>query len=178
MLRCELKTSPGGTDAAPLRHSQFHIRYSIFSLFLAAACLVNTVPLLADVDAPALAKYHQPVDRAVTKALEFLATQQYANGSFKTPAMQDSGVHGLCVMAFLAKGHTPGQGPYGELINKGIDFVLAQQHPATGILIKSGNSHGSMYNHGMCTLLLSEVSGMVTPSGRRRSTRPCPRPSR
>jgi len=132
-------------------------------LTVTAVCLAWTCPLRADVDSPALAKYTQPVDRAVTKALEFLARQQNPDGSFKMTSSQNSGVHALAVIAFLAKGHTPGQGPYGEVINKGIDYILAQQHPGTGILIKSGNAHGSMYNHGICTLLLSEVSGMVSP---------------
>ena len=128
-----------------MKHDRCNRR--LFSiLLLGAACLGSAIPVRADVDAPALAKYHQPVDRAVTKALEFLATQQNANGSFKTPAMQDSGVHGLCVMAFLAKGHTPGQGPYGEVINKGIDFILAQQHPETGLMISAPSAKGAMYS--------------------------------
>jgi hypothetical protein len=63
------------------------------------------------------------------------------------------------VLAFLAKGYTPGTGPHGEVINKGIDFVLKVQKP-NGLLVE-GTSHGPMYDHTIATLMLSEVSGMV-----------------
>jgi hypothetical protein len=56
-------------------------------------------------------------------------------------------------MAFLAKGHTPGNGPYGENINRGIDHVLSIQN--------KGFFPVNMYGHGISTLMLSEVSGMV-----------------
>jgi hypothetical protein len=76
-------------------------------------------------------------------------------------------VTSLCVMAFLAKGHTPGAGPYGDLINKGIDYVFSQQQ-ASGLLVKTGQSHGPMYSHTISTLMLSEVSGMVSPARQKR----------
>ena len=72
----------------------------------------------------------------------------------------NSGVTSLCVMAFLARGETPGRGPYGETINRGVDFVLAHQKP-DGLLNGPSVSHGPMYSHLISALMLSEVSGMV-----------------
>ena len=62
-------------------------------------------------------------------------------------------------MAFLAKGHTPGAGPYGKVINQGIDFVLASRQ--RNDLLGPPSGSGAMYNHCISTLMLSEVSGMV-----------------
>jgi hypothetical protein len=71
-------------------------------------------------------------------------------------------------MAFLAKGHTPGQGPYGDVINKGIDFVLSQQD-ANGVLeSKFPSPNGPMYAHSIATLMLAEVTGMVDPARQQR----------
>ena len=132
-----------------------------------AAVLAAPAAARGDEASAALAKYAQPVDKALDKALAYLAAQQQKDGSFKSPMGPNTAVTSVCVMAFLAKGHTPGTGPYGEVINKGIDFVLSQQHD-NGMLVKAGGGGQSMYNHGMATLMLSEVSGMVSPRRQKR----------
>jgi len=117
----------------------------------------------ADTASEALAKYKKPVDQAIDRGLAFLAKSQQPDGSFKSSAMQkNTAIASLSVMAFLAKGYTPGNGPYGTVIDKGIDFVLASQKP-NGMLVGTSRSHGPMYSHTISTLMLSEVSGMVNP---------------
>jgi len=119
----------------------------------AAALLLPGEPVSADKAEDALAKYDKPVDQAIDRALVFLAKQQLKTGAFRC-GRSPVAVTGLSVMAFLAKGHTPGVGPYGEVINKGIDFLLTQQR-------KNGVFPPQMYSHAIATLTLSEVSGMV-----------------
>lgn len=115
----------------------------------------------ADDEPPALAKYQEQVDKAVDKALAYLKTQQAADGSFASGSMKGStAVTSFAVMAYLAKGHTPGNGEYGDVINKGIDYILSQQKKE-GMLVGPAPSHGPMYCHTIATLMLSEVSGMV-----------------
>ena len=66
-------------------------------------------------------------------------------------------------MAFIAKGHLPGRGRYGSVINRGIDYLLSQQLE-NGLLVsgnQAGRTSGMMYEHSISTLLLTEVSGMV-----------------
>jgi hypothetical protein len=118
----------------------------------------------ADSASPALAKFQEPLDVALEKALAWLAKEQQNNGSWTREGnpRNVTGITSLCLMAFLAKGNTPGVGPYGEVINKGVDFILASQ-AANGTLIRGGEGHGPMYSHNISTLLLSEVSGMVDP---------------
>ena len=57
------------------------------------------------------------LDRAIDRGLAFIASQQRPDGSFPTSAEGQPGVTSLCVMAFLARGHQPGKGPYGRGLN-------------------------------------------------------------
>jgi len=138
----------------------------IIGALLAAAAVLGAGPLAptdarADQKSKALEKYEKPVDEAIDRALDYLAKQQRKDGCWLAGGEKrdPTGISALCVMAFLAKGYTPGEGPYGEVINKGIDFVLAGQLPNGLIAERSG--HGAMYDHNISTLMLSEVSGMV-----------------
>lgn len=107
-------------------------------------------------------KYHQPIGEAVDRGLASLAAGQLPDGSFDAshPAVNAA----LGVMAFLAKGYSPGIGPYGDVINRGIDRVLASQRPTDGMLAAEGN----LYGHSAATLMLAEVTGMLDPQRQER----------
>ena len=134
---------------------------------LAAGIWLASAPrdVSADVASPALAKYQDAVDNALDRALAWLAQEQQKNGSWARQGgpRNVTGITSLAVMAFLAKGHVPGVGPYGEVINKGVDFVLESQQ-SNGMIIRGNEGHGPMYSHNISTLMLSEVSGMVDPA--------------
>ncbi len=134
-------------------------------VLLAVGILVaGTGRTCADEASPALAKYRERIDESITRALAWLAEEQADDGSWtkNERTRNATGITGLCLMAFLAKGHTPGVGPYGEVMNKGVDFLLAHQKP-NGMLIRGNEGHGPMYSHCIAALTLSEVSGMVDP---------------
>ena len=145
----------------------------VLVVLLSAALTAPPTPVWADKPAEPLAKYDRRIDAAVTKALAFLAKSQQPNGVFPSALGNNTAVTSLCVMAFLAKGHTPGCGPYGEVINNGIDVVLAGQHP-NGMLVGKP-THGPMYSHAISTLMLSEVSGMVSSERQKRIDAALPR---
>jgi hypothetical protein len=143
-------------------------KHTNHTLLLAAiGCLLIAIgfsllpanPARADEAGAALVPFDKPIDQAIDKALAFLAKRQKPDGSFESPVAGDVAVTSLSVMAFLAKGHTPGRGPYGEVVNKGVDFVLDSQ--ATNAMIVGKGSPGPMYCHCMASLMLSEASGMV-----------------
>jgi hypothetical protein len=124
-----------------------------------------------------LEKYTEKVDRSVDKALHWLAKQQIESqtqskkwntnlfGSFPAET-SPSAVTGLVGMAFLAKGYTPEQPPYGRVLNRAIDFVISQVNDDG--YTKDHRGQGRMYAHSICTLFLSEVSGMVSPERQKR----------
>jgi hypothetical protein len=124
---------------------------------LVAMALLCAAPVGAAAEPPA--KDKEPVDKAVDRALEFLAaTQDKNDGSWKSGNTRSPAVTSLAVMAFLSAGHVPGEGKYGAVVEKGVRWVLAAQQP-NGLISNDNNSE--MYNHGIATLMLAEVAGMV-----------------
>lgn len=67
------------------------------------------------------------------------------------------GVTSLACMAFLAGGHLPGRGAYGQNVEDGLKFVLSCVQ-ADGYVTHAGSR---MYSHAFATLFLAEVYGMT-----------------
>jgi len=132
-------------------------------LGVAACLLALAAPLVAfaDTASPKLTKYTKQVDESVDRALAWLAKSQTKEGGFADSYGRTNAVVALCGMAFLSKGYTPASRPYGETLNRCIDYILNHQR-ANGAL-DTGAGGGGMYSHCISTLLLSEVSGMVNP---------------
>jgi hypothetical protein len=129
------------------------------AIFLTAA--LSLAPAVrADTAAKPLQKYKPGVDAAVERALAWLAAHQKEEGSFPGKRGRTTAVVALGAMAFLSKGYTPGDARYGTVINRCIDYCLKHQRPNGSIDAAPGG--GGMYAHCIATLLLSEVSGMVT----------------
>jgi hypothetical protein len=105
------------------------------------------------------------LNRAVDRGLKYLSTQQRADGSFETVEAARSAITSFCVMAFLSRGHLPGQGPYGEQIVRAVDYVMATQQP-NGLLcsLPPGTEDWKLrggYIHPICGVMLGEVYGMT-----------------
>ncbi len=108
------------------------------------------------------------LDRAVDRGVAFISRNQARDGSFLTAYDGQPGVTSLCVLAFLARGHQPGKGPYGALIDRAIDYVLDIQDPNVGSLFPDRFSGGrpprsfsGNYSHGISGVMLAEVYGMT-----------------
>lgn len=114
-------------------------------------------------------KYQRAFDEAVDKGLAFLARSQAADGSIGGPTTP--AITSLAVMAFLARGYSPGVPPHGDVMNRGIDHILSIAKP-NGLLM---GHNGRMYSHCIATLMLSEVSGMVDPERQARIDEVLPR---
>jgi hypothetical protein len=127
------------------------------TLILPAALLLAASSLPCAAQPPAK---DGPVDKAIDRGLKALeAMQNRADGSWRGPgAMENPAVTSLAVMAFLSAGHVPGEGPYGEVVEKGIRWVLKRQQP-NGLIANNGGHE--MYHHGIATLMLAEVAGMT-----------------
>src|SRR5262245_33073127 len=111
----------------------------------------------------------QEVEKSVDRALTWMASQQAADGSFRTLPSGQPGITSLAAMAFLSRGHQPGPGAYGERLNRAIDFVLSCQMsnglitllPPGPVHEDKQPSHNAVYNHVISGLLLGEIYGQV-----------------
>ncbi len=108
--------------------------------------------------APADAQEKDRLEKAIDRALVFLETMQDADGAWTSAKQKNPAVSSLAMMAFLSAGHVPGEGIHRKALDRGIRWVLQQQQPS-GIFATDGGHE--MYHHGICTLMLAEMSGMT-----------------
>lgn len=109
---------------------------------------------------------------AVTRGLDHLAGTQQRDGAwaqlvgYKLNTNYETmdprplphvGVTALALMSFLAGGHVPDRGQYGEVLTRGLDYVL-QCCQDDGQITEHGTR---MYSHAFATLFLAEIHGMV-----------------
>ena len=106
--------------------------------------------------------------RAVEEGLGWLSREQNPDGSWTgqvgyklhsdyhtTAENGHVGVTALASMAFLAGGHLPGRGVYGEVVERGLSFVLGSCQE-DGYITRHGTR---MYSHAFATLFLAEIYG-------------------
>ena len=122
---------------------------------LAAAAIALGVHAQAEGPLPEL---EPQVEASIDRALEWLASAQQEDGSFPGNWGRLNGIVGLAGMAFLSRGHLPGESKYGANIERCFDYIIAHENHGNGYF---GENDGKMYSHGICTLFLSELSGMI-----------------
>jgi hypothetical protein len=98
-------------------------------------------------------KVVERVRAQTSKALEYLRSKQRPDGGWAN----NNAVNALALLAFMGRGHTPGRGPYRDVLEKGKKYVLSTANKDTGYLAAGG---GRMYEHGLATLALVEMYGM------------------
>ncbi len=95
-------------------------------------------------------------EEALARGLAWLAANQGADGNWES---NDLGLVSMGALAFMASGHLPGRGRYGEVVQRALDYVLRQEKPS-GLLNISGAGR-DMYNHGLSTFVLGQAYGMT-----------------
>ena len=99
--------------------------------------------------------------KAIDQGLQWLASRQNDDGSFGLGTQRgNAAICGLCGMAFMSGGSTPGRGPYGRHVERAVDYLLANAQPSGFIVEPTPTTHGPMYSHGFATLFLAECDGM------------------
>ena len=118
-------------------------------------------------------------EKAVKAALKWLADNQETDGRwdaarhgagrellvasrnrYRAGIQSDTGTTGLALLAFLASGHTHREGPYGENVRRGLQYLLRVQS-ADGNLGGGATPFAEMYCHAMATCAMSEAYGMT-----------------
>jgi hypothetical protein len=93
-------------------------------------------------------------ERALADGLRWLARNQGPDGNWTS---NDLGLVGTGVLAFLAAGHAPGHGEYGETVHRALDYVLGNADPSG--LLNIADQRRGMYNHGLSTFVLGQAYG-------------------
>lgn len=129
------------------------------------------------------ALWNGETEESVETGLAWLASRQEPSGSWvadlghkqenryevfrtatqlRTSGQGHMGVTALCGMAFLAGGHQPSRGQYGEVVAKCLGYVL-DQATENGLLTDGYSDDYSgtpMYSHAFATLFLAQIYGM------------------
>lgn len=100
--------------------------------------------------------------QSIDRGLAYLARRQRPNGSLGSGQYEGNiAISALGGLAFLAAGSTPGEGPYGENIDRLVGFVLENTSPSGFVVVPRAAAHGPMYSHGFGALFLAEIYGMT-----------------
>jgi hypothetical protein len=118
-------------------------------------------------------------EEAVKAALKWLAANQEADGRWDARrhgagrelmvggrdregagTKADTGMTGLALLAFLARGHTHLEGDYQTNVRLGLEYLLRSQG-SDGSLGGQATTFAFMYSHAMATLAVSEAYAMT-----------------
>lgn len=125
-----------------------------------AVLLTSTLALAPAARAVDATDEMQPAaEAAVGRGLAHLAGQQRADGSWPD-AGGGTGVVAACALAFMAHGHLPGSGQYGQVTARALQFLLRAAQP-DGLIYRAGMGPQPMYHHGLATLALAEAWGQT-----------------
>ncbi len=94
-------------------------------------------------------------EAALERGLSWLAQNQGPEGNWQT---NDLGLVSMGALAFMADGHLPGRGKYGQNVEKALNYVVAHAKPSG--LLNMSDAHRDMYNHGLSTFVLGQAYGM------------------
>jgi hypothetical protein len=151
-------------------------------VLLPAACLAFTALVLAPPESAADGKarprlMNDETRAAIQRGLRYLVRTQVSDGSDADGAWRCDagnkvnemyvvfeggrnvphvGVTALGVLAFLAAGHEPGRGPYGQVVERAVQFLV--RHVQNDGYVQAHETR--MYSHAFATLALAEVYGM------------------
>ncbi len=109
----------------------------------------------------------QKSEEAVDRALEWLARNQEADGSWSNQKHGDAkhvgvdgdaGMTGYALLAFLGAGHTEKTGKYKEHVKKGLAWLISKQADVKGK--EDTQLWGRNYSNGIACMALGEAAGM------------------
>lgn len=142
------------------------MRTGIVAILFAVSTLVAQ-----PTDAPAAGAQNNPLEQEITPELDaavsagiaYLAETQQPDGAWESGRYgKNVAITSLACLALMSDGHMPGRGELGDVVDRGVDFILSTSKESG--LITSEANNGPMYGHGFATLFLGEVYGM-TPGG-------------
>lgn len=145
----------------PRRH---FLRLALAAGAFPAAAATNAVknPFTVPADELETPAVDEETLQLLAGAMRYLAARQSASGAWGVSDFEKRhpvAMTAYTLMAFLANGHLPGEGPHGRAVQKGLDYLLEKIRPDGTI---GDNTLGQyMYNHGVAAIALAEVYGQT-----------------
>jgi hypothetical protein len=122
--------------------------------------LLAAVPPASAFFEDAFVRLDPAAEQAVARAQRWIAGAQRRDGGWMTQhGRNNAGEIAYAILALMVNGSVPGEGPYGENISRGIQFLVNLQKE-NGLIIGNSES-GPMYQHALATLALTECLGMT-----------------
>ena len=107
---------------------------------------------------------NQRTESVIRGALRFLQNNQNRNGAWYGLTDRERqfpvAMTAYTLMAYQSAGHVPGEGPFGETVEKGAKFLVGSTSDEG--LIGERNSGQYMYFHGIATIALAELYGQTS----------------
>ena len=147
--------SPLAPHPSPLapRPSPLPLHPSLFALLFSLFLLAATAHAAAEPITPA-------AERSIDRGLKWLVARQHDDGSFGDGLYRgNTAVCALAGMAMISSGSTSGRGPYGDRLERCVDYLLGCVQPS-GFISGGDSARGPMYGHGFATMFLAECHGM------------------
>jgi hypothetical protein len=94
-------------------------------------------------------------EEALNRGIEWLARNQGPEGNWTS---NDLGLVSSGALAFMAAGHLPGRGKYGDNVKRALEYVVRNAKPSG--LLNTADPQRDMYNHGLSTFVLGQAYGM------------------
>lgn len=103
------------------------------------------------------------IEQSVGGGLTWLSGQQASDGRIGRSSISiQPAITSLATMAFLSRGHVPGEGPHGAYLEKAIDYVISSQDRyGFFVLDETYRNHGGTYSHAISGVMLAEALGMT-----------------
>ncbi|MGF1632823.1 MAG: prenyltransferase/squalene oxidase repeat-containing protein [Phycisphaerae bacterium] len=99
--------------------------------------------------------------RVIDGALRFLADRQTESGAWNGQGDKHrAAITAYVLNTFLATGNLPNEGEYGEVVARGLDYLLNECVRPDGY-IANPTGESNMYGHGIATIVLGEVYGQT-----------------
>lgn len=129
---------------------------------IALAALLAGVLSATPPQEPPFEEMTRKQEEAIRKGLDWLIRTQNRNGLWgcEKSGAPSTAITGLSVLAFLASGSTPCEGPFAQEIRRAVDQLVTIQLPSGQITKFDSTGMGIFYDHSCATLALAEVYGM------------------
>lgn len=99
-------------------------------------------------------------EQLIQRGLRYIASRQKTNGSWADgDTNHAAAITAYVLLAYMSTGNLPDEGEYGQVVRRGMDFLLGCVRP-DGYIAAAEGAH-NMYGHGIATLALGELYGMT-----------------